>query len=88
VNGKDGLWQYNLTLLSAKNLDRAKAFAAKPQLPEGKYLMKLYLDREGKLAKDWKAELVEKDHVGELEITSNWPAGYGAMTAVKFAPKK
>jgi len=88
VNGKDKFWQHNLTLLSPKNLDRAKEFAAKPQLPEGKYLMKIYVDQEGKLAKDWKAILTEKDKVDEVELTSSWKPGYGSMTAVKAPAKK
>jgi hypothetical protein len=88
VNGKDRYWQHNITLLSMKNLDRAKEFRANPVLPEGKYLVKIYVDTEGKLAKDWKAELVEKDLAGQVEIQSAWKAGYGSMTTVKIPAKK
>jgi hypothetical protein len=88
VNGKAALWQHNLTLLSAKNLDRAKEFRAKPALPEGRYLVRMYLDTEGKLAKDWKASLTDKEKVAEAEVSSPWTAGYGSMTTVKVPAGK
>lgn len=88
VSGKDKLWQHSLTLLSMKNLDRAKEFKAKPALPEGKYLVKMYVDADGKLTKDWKAELIEKDLAGQAEIQSAWKPGYGSMTSAKPAGAK
>ncbi len=86
VSGKAKLWQHNLTLLAAKESDRAKAWrAGKPSLPEGKYLLRVYLDDDGKLAKDWKAVLGDEDFGGQVEFAAKWRAGYGAMTAVDAA---
>lgn len=86
VSGKGKLWQHNLTLLAAKDSDRAKAWrAGRPTLPEGKYLLKVYLDAEGKLVKDWKAVLGDDEFVGQVEFTAKWRDGYGAMTAVDAA---
>jgi hypothetical protein len=83
VFGKGRLWQHNLTLLAAKDSDRAKAWrAGKPSLPAGKYLVKVYLDREGRLAKDWTAELGEGDFAGRAEFQARWREGYGGMTGV------
>lgn len=83
VFGKGKLWQHNLTLLAAKDSDRAKAWrAGKPSLPEGKYLLRVYLDAEGRLAKDWKAVLGDTDFAGQAEFPAKWREGYGAMTAV------
>jgi len=82
-------WQHTLTLTALKNTDRLKALKeGPPVIPEGKYLVKIYLDADGKLAKDWKAELMEKDLVAEFEVQSAWPSGYGKMTTAKVPPKK
>jgi len=86
VWGKGKLWQHNLTLLAARGSDRAKAWAkGKPSLPRGRYLVKVHVDADGKLKKDWKAGLGEADYAGQAEVTSAWPEGYGRMTAVDAA---
>ena len=83
VFGKGKLWQHNLTLLAAKDSERAKAWkAGKPALAAGKYLVRVFVDGDGRLAKDWKAALGDADFVGEIEFRARWQTGYGAMTAV------
>jgi hypothetical protein len=84
VADKARLWQHNLTLLAAKDSARAKAWekSGKPTLPPGKYLVKLYVDGSGRLAKDWKAAIGEGDYVGRAEFEARWAEGYGAMTVV------
>jgi hypothetical protein len=86
VWGGGKLWQHTLTLLAAKDLERARAWRrGKPSLAPGKYLVKVYVDTEGRLAKDWKASLEKRDYVGQAEVTSRWPTGYGSMTIVDAA---
>ncbi len=83
VFGGGKLWQHSLSLTAP----RASAWAdaiRNERLPPGKYLVKLYVDRTGKLQKDFAAELNEQDFVGQVEVQSSWPAGYGQMTTVKF----
>lgn len=83
VFGKGRLWQHNLTLLAAKNSTRAKEWEkGKTALPPGKYQVRVYVDAAGRLAKDWKSDLGKADFVGQVDIESRWPAGYGAMTEV------
>lgn len=83
VFGKGKLWQHNLTLLAAPRSDRAKGWrAGRPTLPDGKYRVRVYLDRDARLAKDWKAELTEADFAGQAEFQARWREGYGRMTAV------
>src|SRR5262249_44049997 len=54
VSGQGRLWQHNLTLLAEPGSDRAKAWrAGTPALPAGRYLVRVYVDAGGKLAKDW-----------------------------------
>jgi len=84
VFGKGGLWQNHLSLVAPKDSPRAKELQRSPTLPAGRYLAKIYLDRDDKLAKEFPAELGEKELLTTIEVTSRWPAGYGAMTAVKL----
>ena len=83
VFGGGNLWQHSLSLTAQRGTDWEKQIAA-VKLPPGKHLAKLYIDQTGKLQKDFTAELNEHDFVGEVEVESQWPAGYGKMTVVKF----
>jgi hypothetical protein len=86
VWGKGKLWQHTLTLLAAKDSERAKTWKrGKPSLAAGRYLVKVYVDSDGRLAKDWKATLEKGDFAGQAEVTSRWPTGYGSMTVVDAA---
>jgi hypothetical protein len=81
VWGKGKLWQHTLTLLAEPGSERAKAWTAgKPELPPGRYLVKVHVDTEGRLAKDWTAALSEKDFVGQVEVRAAWKEGYNQMT--------
>jgi len=84
VYGKGRLWQHTLTLQTEAGSDRAAAWAkaGKGTLPPGRYLVKVYVDRDGKLAKDWRAALGEADYAGQAELRSDWPEGYGRMTVL------
>lgn len=83
VFGGGNLWQHSLSLTAGRDTDWAKQIAAK-KLPPGKYLAKLFIDQTNKLQKDFTAELGEEEFVGEVEIESQWPMGYGKMTIVKW----
>lgn len=83
VWGKGRLWQHNLTLLATKGTERAKSWAsAKPSLPRGRYFVKVFVDREGRLARDWTAALSDAEFEGQAEVNSGWPEGYGRMTSL------
>lgn len=88
VFGKGRLWQHTLSLTAPRDSARAKELLAQPTLPPGKYLVKIYVDRAGRLEKDWQAELGAKDFVGQVEVDSRWPGGYGSMTAAKFPARR
>jgi hypothetical protein len=87
VWGGGKLWQHTLTLLAPKGSERAKGWRAggPPALPRGKYLVKVYVDAAGRVEKDWTAELGPAEYVGEAEVTSAWPTGYGKMTTIDAA---
>jgi hypothetical protein len=84
VWGKGKLWQHNLTMLAAPGSARAKGWAGQPQasLPAGRYLVRIHVDFQGRLERDWKAPLGKAEFAGEIEVDSRWPAGYGSMTVV------
>ena len=84
VFGKGKLWQHSLSITAPRDSTRAKELIAKPTLPPGKYLVKIYVDRASRLEKDWQSELGERDFVGQIEVDSRWPVGYGSMTTAKF----
>jgi hypothetical protein len=84
VFGKGELWQNHLSLTAPRESQRAKEIATNAVLPAGKYLAKIYVDRQDKLEKQFPAELGPEELVGEIEVNSSWPAGYGSMTAAKF----
>jgi len=84
VFGKGRLWQHTLTVQAEPGSDRAAAWekAGKGTLPAGRYLVKVFVDRDRKLAKDWRAALGEADYAGQGELRSDWPEGYGRMTVL------
>ncbi|HKB03517.1 MAG TPA: hypothetical protein VKD90_14940 [Gemmataceae bacterium] len=81
VWGKGKLWQHTVTLLAEPGSERAKAFATRAALPPGRYLIKVYVDHDGRLKKDWTATLGDADYVGQVEFRAAWKEGYGQMTA-------
>jgi hypothetical protein len=84
--GKGKLWQHTLTLLAEKDSDRAATWTkGKPSLSRGRYLVKVYVDREEKLKKDWQSSLGPDEFVGQIEVRSGWPEGYGQMTVADSA---
>ncbi|MCA9030425.1 MAG: hypothetical protein KDA66_06420 [Planctomycetaceae bacterium] len=83
VFGKGRFWQHSLSLTAPRDSKWANEITAQ-RLPPGRYLIKLYVDRTGKLQRDFTTELDEKDFVGQVEVDSRWPAGYGKTTVVQF----
>jgi mono/diheme cytochrome c family protein len=83
VFGKGNLWQHSLSLTAPRGSARASEIESQ-RLPAGRYLVKLSIDQTGKLQQDFTAELGEDEFVGQVEVESEWPAGYGRMTVVKF----
>lgn len=84
VFGKGKLWQHSLSLTAPRGSKRAEQIRKEQTLPPGRYLLKVYVDRAGKLSKDFRAEMGEAEFVGEVEVESRWPAGYGEMTIATF----
>lgn len=82
VWGKGKLWQHSLVLMASKESERARRWSANPKLTPGSYLLKVQVDKDERLNKDWTSQLDERDVVGTAVIESKWPAGYGQMTTL------
>ena len=83
VFGKGKLWQHSLSLTATRGSEWADEMKS-GRLPAGRYLVKLYIDQTGRLQKDFRTELGDEEFVGQVEIESQWPSGYGRMTAIQF----
>ncbi|HVR83101.1 MAG TPA: hypothetical protein VMU54_02240, partial [Planctomycetota bacterium] len=57
-------------------------------LPAGRYLLRVHVDLQGRLEKDWKAALGKSEFMGEKEIEGRWSEGYGNMTILDAASLK
>ena len=86
VFGPKKLWQQSLSLTAARDSARGKEIRSRKlrRLPPGRYLVKLYVDRTGKLQKDFRATLGEAEFIGEVEVDTRWLAGYQRKTVVRY----
>lgn len=84
VFGQGKLWQHNLTMLAKSGSTRAEAWSKQPKasLPGGKYLVRIHVDFQGRLERDWKAPMGKTEFAGEIEVDSRWPEGCGSMTPI------
>jgi hypothetical protein len=80
--GKGKTWGQHLTLIAPRDSERAKTLRSNSTLPPGRYLIKVYLDKDGKLAKNPSAELGPEDLHGQIELETAWK---GAKTEVDFS---
>ncbi len=83
IFGGGNLWQHSLSVTAPRDSNEA-AQLSNQQLPPGRYLAKLYIDRENKLGANFHYHLGDEEFVGQIELQSEWPAGYGKMTVVQF----
>lgn len=85
IAGDRGLWQQTLTLTAPRDSRRAEELRRAARLPAGEYLVKIYIDEDGKLQQDPTAELDESDFISETTVRTKWPGGYGRMTVATFS---
>jgi len=67
-----------------RTINIAKEVQTRRQWPVGRYLARLYVDREGKAARDRDYELGASDLVAEVEFDGPWPAGYQSPKILKW----
>lgn len=81
--GGGNLWQHSWSLTAQRGSEWERQMHA-GKLPPGRYLVKLYLDQAGKLEQDFRAELGPAEYAGQVEVQSDWNAGYGRMTVAPY----
>jgi hypothetical protein len=84
VFGKGKLWQHSLSLTAPRESERGRQIGQINRLPQGKYLIKVYVDRSEKLAREESTALGADDLIGEVQVESAWPEGYQKMTVVSY----
>lgn len=78
VDGPKRLCQSEVFAVAPRDSPRATELhrAGEVQLPAGRYLAKIYIDREGKAQTDRDFELGNDALFGETEFAGDWPPGY------------
>jgi mono/diheme cytochrome c family protein len=87
IAGDRQLWQQHLSLVAPRESNRAAELRKSLSLPAGKYLVRIYVDQDNRLEKEYPTTLGAAELVGQVEVSSSWPDGYGSMTVVKFPQK-
>ncbi len=83
INPKDGVFQNVVFAIVPRSTNIAQQIEKSRQLPAGRYLAKIYIDREGKVATNRDYELGGSDLFGQVEFDGPWPAGYQPPKIIK-----
>lgn len=78
INGKQNVWQSMVFGVAPRGSERAGELqtAQEFQLSAGRYLLKIYVDRQDKTKGDRDYDLGDADLYGQVEIDGSWPPGY------------
>jgi len=83
INPDNGMFQNVVFAIVPRTMDIAKQVEARRQLPAGRYLARLYVDRAGIAAKNRDYELGTSDSLGEVEFDGPWSPGYQPPKVIK-----
>jgi hypothetical protein len=83
ANPKNAMFQGVVFANMPRTINIAKEVETRRQFPGGRYLAKLYVDREGKAAQNRDYEMNASDFVGEVEFDGPWAAGYQPPKIIK-----
>jgi hypothetical protein len=86
INPKNHMFQGVVFAILPRMPDLAKEVQTRRLLPAGRYLARLYVDRDGKLASDRDYVLGQRDLAGQVEFDGDWPAGYQPPKIVTAPP--
>jgi hypothetical protein len=84
VNAKNNAWQFHLDLTAPRGSHRAEALRGRPELPPGRYLVKIYVDAAERLKGDPHAQLGEQDLAAQVEVDTAWPSGPNRATVIAY----
>jgi hypothetical protein len=83
-NPKTLVFQSIAFAILPRTSDIAKDVERRRLLPEGRYLAKVYVDRDEKMATNRDYTLGSKELAGELSFDGPWPAGYQPPKILKW----
>jgi hypothetical protein len=87
IAGEQQLWQNMLMAVAPRESQRAMQLAADQPIPGGRYLIKIYIDRDDKTKTNRDYELGEAEFYGQVETDGAWDIGYQPPKIVK-APNR
>lgn len=76
INPKNGQFQNVVFATIPRTLDLAKEVETRRQLPGGRYLARMYVDRDDAAKRDRDYQLGAKDAIGDVEFDGPWAPGY------------
>ena len=76
ANPKNGQFQGVVFADIPRTMDIAKEVQRRRQFPEGRYLARLYVDRDDNASRDRDYKMGATDLVGDIEFDGPWPPGY------------
>jgi mono/diheme cytochrome c family protein len=76
ANPKNGMFQGVVFAILPRMPDLAKEVQTRRQFPGGRYLARLYIDRDGNAARNRDYEMGANELFGEIDFDGPWPAGY------------
>ncbi|MDG1893685.1 MAG: hypothetical protein P8J37_02135 [Fuerstiella sp.] len=76
INGEREMWHSMVFATAQVGSDRAATLRKNPVLSDGRYLIKVYIDREDRLKKEQDYELGEAEFYGQVETDGEWKLGY------------
>jgi hypothetical protein len=82
---QENVWSQRFRCLgchSAAGTENKKLVAEHGE-PMGRYLVKVFVDVNERLRRDWQSVLGEPEFVGEAIVETKWPSGYGRMTTIE-----
>ena len=77
------LWQGMVHVAAPYDSMQADDYRQDPKLPPGRYLAKVYLDRQKKTADQPEYRLGEAELLGQFELSGDWPIGFKQPRVVK-----
>jgi hypothetical protein len=84
ANPKNGMFQGVVFAILPRMPDLAKEVQTRRQFPGGRYLARLYIDRDGHATRNRDYEMGASDLVGQVEFDGSWPPGYSPPKILSF----
>ncbi len=76
IVGKRQMWQSMVMAVAPSDSKRARELKEADSLPAGRYLVKIYIDREDKTKKNRDYELGQSEFYGQVEMEGPWKPGF------------